>query len=320
MIRKLTIALVIIITILIGIETTSFAFWIWTPKTKTFINPKFIVKDSPQEQYDWAMKFFKENDFKRSADEFVRLTQFYPDSDLAPDAQYFAGRSFEELSKYYFAFKSYQKTVDNYPYTKRMEDIVKREYDIANILQSEPGPKLMDLELSESLLRAVEIYEKIVSNMPFGSYADKSLYKMAECSRRMMKYDDAIDAYERIVNDYPESKLVPESKYQMAYTRYESSLDPEYDQASTEEALEEFEEISRTTAVPAIAKEAKKALVKLKSRKADSINKVAEFYEKRKKYMSAMIYYKEVVAKFSHTSAAMYAKERIEYLKKKIKD
>lgn len=94
---------------------SSYAFWVWTPDTKTAINPKFIVKDSPKEQFNWAMGFFKNNDFPRAADEFMRLTQYYPDSDLAPEAQYYAGRSYEEAGKYYFAFESYQKTVDNYP-------------------------------------------------------------------------------------------------------------------------------------------------------------------------------------------------------------
>lgn len=320
MIKKSLVKVIAIAAVLIlAMETTSFAFWVWTPKDKTFINPKFAVKDSPKEQFDRAMRFYKQNEFKRSADEFIRLTQYYVDSDLAPEAQYYAGRSFEELGKYYFAYQNYQKTIDNYPYTRRMEEIVEREYYIANIMQTEDSPKLLDLELSESLIRSVEMYGKIVENMPFGPYADRALYKMAESYRRMFKYDGAIDAYEKIVKDYPESKLIDEAKYQLAYTRYEASLDPEYDQESTEEALAEFEEISRTTAVPSIAKEAKKALSKLKSKKANSIIKIAEFYEKRKKYRSAIIYYKDAVAKFSGTEASEYAEVRIEHLKTKIK-
>jgi len=90
---------------------TSLAFWIWTPKQKTFINPKFAVKDTPKEQYDWAMRFYKMSDFEHAAEEFVRLVDHYPDSDLAPEAQYYAGRSYEELGKYYFAFQAYQKVI-----------------------------------------------------------------------------------------------------------------------------------------------------------------------------------------------------------------
>ena len=306
--------------IVISFAGNSYAFWIWTPKSKTMINPKFAVKDTPREQYDLAMRFFKQKDFKRAADEFSRLTAYYPDSDLAPESQYYAGRAYEEQAKYYYAFQNYQKTLDHYPYTRRMEEIIKREYNIANIFQEKETPKLMILELSVYLDRAATIYAKIVENAPFGEYADKSLYNMAECYRRMLKYKEAVESYERIINDYPDSKLVPEARYQLAYTKYEASLSPEYDQGSTEQALEDFQRISKSTPVPAIAKEAQDVLKKLRERKAESDFRVAEFYEKRKKYRSALIYYTDVVEKFPNTEAARLSEERIEIIKKRIKD
>ena len=309
----------LLLILLLSLSNNSYAFWLWTPKDKTFLNPKFAVKDTPKEQYDWAMHFYKLNDFQRAADEFVRLTEAYPDSDYSPEAQYYAGRSYEELGKYYFAFKNYQKTVENYPYTKRMEEIQSRLYTIANIFQDEETPKLMQLELTITLDRAVEVYKKIIENSPFDKNADKALYKMAECYRRMMKYKEAIEAYKKLITDYPESELVPEAKYQLAYTKYEASLDPEYDQESTEAALKEFKEISKTTAVPSIAAEAEKVMSDLRIRKANSALKVAEFYERQKKYRSAVIYYKDVVAKFPDTEAASYANEKIELLKLRVK-
>lgn len=320
MFKKILLILSVLLVFLISTACDSHAFWVWTPKSKTMIDPKFAVKDSPREQYEWAMRFYKQNDFKQAAEEFVRLTKHYPDSELAPEAQYYAGRSYEELAKYYFAFQNYQKTIDNYPYTKRMDEIIEREYNIANIFQTKETSKLMELELTISLDRAVEIYGKIVENSPFGKYADKSLYKMAECYRRMFKYNEAMEAYERIINDYPESSLVPEAKYQLAYTRYEASLDPEYDQETTEEALKEFKQISRTTPVPVIAKEAEKVLTELRIRKADSELKIAEFYERRGKPESALVYYREIAGKFAGTEAAKQAEEKVKYLKQKVKE
>lgn len=318
--KKLNLILVLLISFILFIEGTSYGFWLWRPTNKTFINPKYAVKDSPQEQYDWAMRFFKQNDFPRAADEFVKLVDYYPDSDLAPEAQYFAGRSYEELGKYLFAYQNYQKTIDDYPYTKRMDEIIERQYNIANMFQTKDSSKLMEMELTLSIDRAIMIYNKIVENSPFSVYADKSLYRAAECYRRTAKYDKAIESYEKIINDYPDSKLVPEAKYQLAFTKYEASLNPEYDQESTEQALKEFKQISETTAVPAIAKESEKVFNELREKKADSQLKVAQFYEKQGKYRSAIIYYKEVVGKFPATEAAKHAKEKVEILKKRIKE
>lgn len=317
--KKNILVLIILFTFLISFENTSFAFWIWTPKSKSFVNPKTAPKDSPQEQYDWAMHLFREKDFKRAADEFTSMVKAYKDSDLAPDAQYYAGRSYEELGKYWFAYQNYQKTVDDYPYTRRQEEIIEREYNIANIFQTKETPKLMELELSLSLEQSVEIYKNVVENSPFGKYADKALYKMAESYRRLYKYNEAMEAYERIINDYPESTLAPEARYQLAYTVYEASRDPEYDQESTDEAIKKFERIAETTPVPAIAKEADRAMDHLRNKKAESMLKIAEFYEKRKKYVSALYYCEDIVYNYPGTKAAKVAELKVEYLQLKAK-
>ena len=284
------------------------------------VNPKYAVKDSPREQWDWAMRFYKDSDFKRAAEEFERLCNNYPDSELAPEAQYYAARSYEEQGKYLFAFENYQKTVENYPYTRRMDEILQRQFNIANIFENKDTAKLMDLELSLSMDRAAEMYGKIVDNSPFGRYAEKALFQQADVYRRMKKYDLAAGSYERIINDYPDSSLVDEAKYQLAYTRYEASLDPEYDQEGTDEALREFKQISKHTPVPSIQKEAEKAMNDLKNRKAASTMKVAQFYEKQHKYKSAVLYYDLIVTKFPESDSAKLAEEKIKVLKKRIKD
>jgi outer membrane protein assembly factor BamD len=200
-----------------------------------------------------------------------------------------------------------------------MDEIIERQYNLAGVLESQETSKLMGFELSESMERAAEIYKSIASTSPFSPYAERSLFKLGDVSRRMRKYKEAVEAYEKIINDYPESTLVPEARYQLAYTKYEASLDPEYDQESTDQALREFKQISGTTASPGLADEADKVLIELRSKKADSTLKVAQFYDRQKKYTSALLYYKAVAGKFPDTTAAEYANERIKFIETKVK-
>ena len=312
--KKYIFVLFILLIFLISFVNISSAFWIWTPKDKAFVDPKKAPKDTPHEQYDAAMRAYDAKDFQRAADEFGKLVKAYKDSELAPEAQYYAGRSYEELGKYWFAFQEYQKTAENYPFTVRLEEIVEREYRIGNIFQAKANPKLMDFELSLSLERSTEVYKKVVENNPFGRYADKALYKMAESYRRLKKYNEAMEAYEKIINDYPDSKFSPESKYQLAYTVYEASRDPEYDQEGTDEALSKFKKIAATTPIPSIAEEADKAMKHLENKKADSMLRIAEFYERRGKYISALLYCEDIVKGYPKTEAARIAELKIEYL------
>lgn len=300
-------------------ESTAMAFWIFTPKDKKFVNPKYAVKDTPEEQFDWAMRFYESGDFKRASEEFSRLTESYKDSDVAPEAQYYAARAYEEQGRYWFAYQSYKKTIDNYPYTARMDEIIERLYNMAGVVEGEETAKVMGLELSESMERSAEMYKTIVDASPFSPYADKSLFRMGDVYRRMRKYNDAMQSYAKIISDYPESPLVTEAKYQLAFTKYEASLDPEYDQESTDQALKEFKEIVAATSIPSVAEEADKVLNELRARKAESTLKIAEFYEKQGRYTSAIMYYDSVRGKFAGTKAAEYADERIKALEGRIK-
>jgi outer membrane assembly lipoprotein YfiO len=317
--RRILITVLCYLAIALVAETTAGAFWIFTPKDKKFVNPKYAVKDTPEEQFELAMRFYESGDFKRASEEFTRLTESYRDSDVAPEAQYYAARAYEEQGRYWFAYQNYKKTMINYPYTRRLDEIIERLYNIAGIVEGEETAKIMGLELSESMERSAEMYKTIVDTSPFSPYADKSLFNLGDVNRRMRKYKEAMEAYSKIISDYPDSSLVAEARYQLAFTKYEASLDPEYDQESTDQALKEFNEIAETTPVPAIAREADKVLSELRARKADSTLKIAEFYEKQGKYESAVMYYKSVRGKFEGTSAAEYADERIKHLEGRMK-
>ncbi|MEI6863356.1 MAG: hypothetical protein WCK38_03050, partial [Candidatus Omnitrophota bacterium] len=63
------------------------AYWLWTPDSKKFVNPKYAVKDSPKEQYDWAMSFYEAKDYQRATAEFEKLTKNYEYSEYAARSQ-----------------------------------------------------------------------------------------------------------------------------------------------------------------------------------------------------------------------------------------
>jgi len=84
------------------------AYWVWTPETKKFINPKYAVKDSPKEQFNWAMSFFEAKDYQRASIEFKKLTRQYEYSSYASKSQYYMGLSYEMMGKFYTAFLNYQ--------------------------------------------------------------------------------------------------------------------------------------------------------------------------------------------------------------------
>ena len=60
------------------LPATSLAYWVWTPKTGKWINPKYAVKDTPKQQMEWAMGFYEAGEYKRAISEFQKLILFRP--------------------------------------------------------------------------------------------------------------------------------------------------------------------------------------------------------------------------------------------------
>ncbi len=292
----------------------SVAFWIWTPKTKKLVNPKYAAKDTPEEQFKWAIKFFNDKEYKRAAEEFARLTSSFKDSDLAPEAQYYCGLSYQKDGRPYPAFEAYQKVVEIYPFTKRIDEIIEREYAIGNELYKKHRAKLMGIEIMTDLDRAAEIFATVRDNAPFGEYSDQAQFMIGLCYKKSELYSEAMDAFQKLVDDYPHSKLQDKAKYEIAQVTYLASRNSDYDQELTDEAIKEFKGIAKNEENTSFSKEAKEAIFMLEEKKTKSLFKTAKFYEKHKHYKGAVVYYKEILKKYPNSSLGELAGEKIKFI------
>ena len=69
----------------------AYSFWIWTPKTGKWINPKNLPKDNPKEQLAYAKSFYENNKYEEANREFRKLLKAYPKSAEAAESQYYLG-------------------------------------------------------------------------------------------------------------------------------------------------------------------------------------------------------------------------------------
>lgn len=316
--KKLAFNIILIITISFLAVSTAYAYWLWTPETKKFINPKYAVKDSPKEQFDWAMSFYDAKDYQRAANEFEKLTKHYEYSEYASKAQYHVGLSYENMGKYYIAFQNYQKTLDNFPHIENLDEIIEREYNIGNLYLAKSGPRLLGMDIITSLDRAVEIYKKVVDNAPYGKFAEEAQFKMGEALKKSERYDEAIPAFQKLIDDYPNSKLVDKARYEVAYCAYKSSLKPAYAIEPTDKAIKAFEEFAQVNRDTELSKEADTTIQRLKDKAAEKSFSTAKFYEGQKRYKSAVMYYQDIVDRFPNSSFANEARTKIEELQKRV--
>src|SRR5579862_8645956 len=80
------------------------ADWIWTPETGKFINPKWEVKPTPEDQLEYAQSFKDQGNCNKAMAEFKKLIKAYPRAKEAPEAEFFTGQCLESINKPYEAY------------------------------------------------------------------------------------------------------------------------------------------------------------------------------------------------------------------------
>ena len=156
----------------------AYPYWIWTPKTGKWINPKNLPKDSPKEQFVYAKSFLDEKKYEEAKREFRKLLKAYPKSFEASESQYFLGIIDQEQGNFYEAYQAFQKTIDKYPFSERIQEIIGLEYNIGEKFMAGEKRKAMGIVLPVDN-PAIEIFGKVVENSTYGLLAPKAQYKLA---------------------------------------------------------------------------------------------------------------------------------------------
>lgn len=299
------------------LSQTSWGYWIWTPESKKWTNPKYAPKESPQEQINFAKGYYEAKDYKTAYDELKKLVKYYPDAIEAPEAQYYMGLCLEEMGKYYEAYRAYQKIIDKYPFSKRTDDVLKQEYIVAQKLL-DYREKIIGIDFTGEAA-AIEVFRKIIDNAPYGVYAAASQYKIGLTSKSRGYFNEAMEEFRKVVDNYSNSEWAEPAKFQIAICAARSSLDAPYDQTMTQEARDKFKEFVRMHPDAEISQQAEQRIDELKDKEAESNFTIGQFYEKQKAHDSAKVYYKYVIKTFPKTPWAQKSLERIQALEKERK-
>lgn len=303
---------VLLIVFIFSSATSSFAFWVWTPETNEWINPKYHVKATPAEQLAYAKTSYDSKDYDKAIKEFRKLLKHYPKAREAAEAQFYIGLSMEAEDKLYDAFKNYQTVIDKYPFSDLSPQVIKKQYELANSLLEgrEKRNKFLTAVAGDSY-DVIDIFKAVIKNAPYGELAAPSQYKIGLYLQEKQLYQEARDEFEKVVNDYPDSEWAKAAQYQIALVDSSRSTKAQYDQGVTKIAVQEFEDFVKSNPDAELSNKAQEHIHKLRDKEAENTFLVAKFYEKQKQYDSAKIYYNTIVDEYSNTKWATKAMERL---------
>ena len=292
------------------------AYWIWTPKTGKWINPKTLPKDNPKEQFAYAKEFFDINKYEDAKREFRKLLKAYPKSAEAAESQYYLGLAEERQGKLYEAYQAYQLVIVKYPFSERIQEIIELEYKIAERFMGGEKRKALGVTLPVDN-PAIKIFGKVVENSTYGPLAPKAQYKLGLVLKGLMRYYEAEEEFGKVVSRYPDSEWAGAAKFQIASCRAALSKGFAYDQGSAQEAKEQFEDFVREHPDAVLSLDAEKNIAQIREKEAEASYNIAVFYEKQKAFDSARIYYNNIITEYVQSPWALQAAARLQIMEQK---
>jgi outer membrane protein assembly factor BamD (BamD/ComL family) len=307
----------VLLIILLGLSLRpGYAYWIWTPKTGKWVNPKAVPKGTPKEQLEYAKAFYEEKKYDDAKREFKKAIKAFPKAVEAAESQYYLGLVEEAQGNLYEAYLAFQKLIDKYPFSERIQEVIEREYKIAEKFMAGERRKSLGVVLPVEN-PAIEIFTKVIENSSFGPLAAKSQYKLGLVLKSQMMYYEAEDAFNKVLGNYPDSDWVEAAKFQIAACKAAVSRGSDYDQGATQEAKEKFEEFVEEHPDAVLSRDAEKKIGQLKEKEAEANFNTARFYEKQDAYEAAKIYYNDTIVRYPDSPWAAKAMERLQILETK---
>ncbi len=273
-----------------------------------------LAASDAKEALQMARNLESKEAWSDAASAYKSIVRQWPLSSAAGESQFKAGYMQERKGDFWAAYKSYQTVVEKYSSSQFFDLAIERQYNIGNLYLAGEPQRIWKIPLLPSMEKTVEIFQQIVDNAPYGTYAAPSYFRMGLAREKQDKWGKAISSYTKLLDRYPGHDLSDDAQYQIGYAWYQASSMPEYDQSAAEKSIEAFQDFMVKFPNSEKVAQAREYINELTGRQVEGSFNIAKFYEKQKKYKAAIIYYKDVVRVSPDSEFATQANARIDAL------
>jgi outer membrane protein assembly factor BamD len=273
-----------------------------------------------KEQMEVAQEAFDHKDYRLALMAARRVMARWGVSDYAPQAQFLIGRCYEERGQTERAFKAYQTLLTQQPKVVNYQEVLQRQYQIANLYLGGKWFKLWGLiPIFSSMEKTADMYDKIVRNGPYSDIAPQAQLKIGAAREKQKDYPLAAKAYELAADRYNDRpQVAAEALYREGVSYHKQALTAEYDQNTAGQAIDTFTEFMTRYPDDKRVDVAQKTIGALRLEQARGNLQIARFYEKRRRWTGALVYYNEVVLRDPESPYAAEAKQRITEIKQRM--
>jgi len=146
--------------------------------------------------------------------------------------------------------------------------------------------------------KAVETFQSIIDNYPYSDYAVLAELKIADAYFEDRAYDEALSYYRDFADLHPAHEKVPYTILRSAQCRERQVKSANRDQTATREALQYLDRLLSKYPHSPEAAEGERMWRELRTRLAENVEQIAEYYLKLEEYESAAERYRSLLNEY----------------------
>ena len=277
-------------------------------------------RERAKDQLDVATTAFAQQDYSTAKKAARRVVRTWPLSDHAPMGQYVLGRTYEAQGDDEKAFNAYTKLLKDYPKSENVNDVLKRQYLIAQRYLNGQWFKLWGLfPAYKSMERTAKMFQDLANSAPYSEVGPHAQLRVGAAYEKQKNYPLAVKAYERAADRYNDREAIAADALVRAGISYQKQArTAEYDQSMAGKAISTFNDFVTYYPGDRRVPAARRAIEELRLEQARGNFEIAKYYESKKRWGGALVYYNEVLLKDAASPYATTAREKIETIKKRI--
>jgi outer membrane protein assembly factor BamD (BamD/ComL family) len=296
----------------------------WRPIKKPAKDPQ------AEAEFQAALTLFQQGKLPQAEKEFTKIAKNRKGTTYGETGQYYLAEAQFQRKKFIDAHDSFERLHADYPGTEFRDELVSREYEIAQHWMNQTNPKapkdqlipwygrfdgrLPVIDTAGSGLKALE---HVRHNDPNGPLADKAAMEIASYYMNHRDFESAAMYYDQFITEYPKSPHLQEVQFAAIDARMRGYLGPQYDDSG----LEKARDLTRKTMDSFNVQQAKveglyQTLALINDAQAEKIYTTGMYYKKAGKVTSAEYYLGKIPRRWPNTEWAVKAKHELALLAK----
>ncbi len=276
------------------------------------LNAKDSDSVSLEVRYGTMQKAFNQKEYRSVIEDAKTIIKVAPSSPFAADTVYYLAVSYFNLKDFDLANLYFSQFLEKYATPKYFEDVIVYKYKIAEEFEMGSGRHMFGVEKLPKWVSAWEdamaLYDEVIKTLPNHEITAKAMYRKAGMLKSEKKYKEAIDTYRSVTRRFPKNLMAPESYLAIAKVYFDQSQGDYPDKDYLEQARINYKRFKRDFPSEDRIIEVEALLVKMQDLYAKELWISAKYFEKKKKYSAAKLYYEKIARLYPESS---YAREAV---------